>query len=205
MFCLKCGEVIPDNVDVCPKCGEHIKGKGDFGQAVVYASPKESEAEKTIVKSNGLGGKYLIWSVLAIVSFIILTQKYLSVSIKAFYSSSDTTYTGYGLLDCMKGSVGLSAKMIVALIIINIAVIITGILGMKEIVKKAVIKALMIIESVGSLIVTIIPYFNIKEVLKEFDSSLSTTGIGMGCYLSIILSIVMIIIYFAVYSRELSE
>lgn len=205
MFCLKCGEVIPNNVDVCPKCGASVKENNGSDQAVVYASPKEPEQDISVVQTNVLGKKYLIWSALAVISFIILTQKYFSVSIKIFYSSSDATYTGYGLIECIHGSVGLSAKMIIALIIIDVAVIITGILGMKEAIKKSIIKGIMIIESIGSLVVTIITYFNIKEVLKEFDSSLSTTDIGMGCYLSIILSVVMIIMYFAVYSKELSE
>lgn len=42
MFCMKCGEAIPDNSMVCPLCG------ADFDeceqQAVVYASQKETEA-----------------------------------------------------------------------------------------------------------------------------------------------------------------
>lgn len=203
MFCLKCGEVIPDNSEVCPKCGCTIQNDNSE-IAVVYASQKELEIEEQ-TKSKELGKKYLIWCALAVVSFVILTQKYFYVSISSWFSSSDTSYTGYSLLECLKGSVRLSAQMIVVLIIINIAVIITGLLGIKEIVKKVVIKRLMIVESISSLIVTIIPYFNIREVLKEFDSSLTTTGIGMGCYLSIILSVVMIIIYFMVFSKELSE
>lgn len=203
MFCLKCGEVIPDNSEVCPKCGCAIQND-NLEIAVVYASQKEPEIEEQN-KSTGLGKKYLIWCALAVVSFVILTQEYFYVRISSWISSSDASFTGYRLLECLQGSVRLSAQMVVVLIIINIAVIITGLFGVKQIVKRVVIKRLMIVESVSSLIVTIIPYFNIREELKEFDTSLTKTGIGMGCYLSIILSVVMIIIYFALFSKELPE
>lgn len=53
MFCLECGEAIPDESTVCPKCGATI-GKVVDGsteeQAIVYALQKEEEstqAEKT--------------------------------------------------------------------------------------------------------------------------------------------------------------
>ncbi len=42
MFCMKCGEAIPDNSKVCPLCGADL---GEHAQqAVVYASQKEIES-----------------------------------------------------------------------------------------------------------------------------------------------------------------
>lgn len=41
MFCMKCGEVIPDNSKVCPLCGADLEGHDQ--QAVVYASQREIE------------------------------------------------------------------------------------------------------------------------------------------------------------------
>lgn len=55
------------------------------------------------------------------------------------------------------------------------------------------------------MIVTIIPYFNIKSLLEEFDSKYSTTNIGAGCYLNIVLATITIIIYFAVMNKYLSD
>ena len=41
MFCMKCGEAIPDNSKICPLCGADLEGHEQ--QAVVYASQKEME------------------------------------------------------------------------------------------------------------------------------------------------------------------
>lgn len=49
MFCLKCGEAIPDESVTCPKCGELIKKEFDSlnnGQTVVYASQNIENAEE---------------------------------------------------------------------------------------------------------------------------------------------------------------
>lgn len=40
MFCLKCGEAIPDGSEKCPLCGADLKSENSE-QAVVYASQKE--------------------------------------------------------------------------------------------------------------------------------------------------------------------
>lgn len=42
MFCLKCGEAIPDGSSVCPNCGANLSEE-DKEQTIVYASQKESE------------------------------------------------------------------------------------------------------------------------------------------------------------------
>lgn len=42
MFCLKCGEAIPDGSSVCPHCGANLVEE-EKEQAIVYASQKESE------------------------------------------------------------------------------------------------------------------------------------------------------------------
>lgn len=56
MFCMKCGEAIPDNSKVCPLCGADLEEHDQ--QAVVYASQKEIEStsmkepnEKTLSKN----------------------------------------------------------------------------------------------------------------------------------------------------------
>ena len=204
MFCLKCGEVIPDGNSVCPKCGATIGESND--QAVVYASQKEVNETHIPATENVQDKNFYIWCAFALVSFVFLALNYLSVSVRLYYSgSSDTIYSGYGLLKCLKGTVSVSGYMVILLIIVNLAVFLTGILGAQGNVKKSVIKVWMMIESVAYLIVTIVPYFNMKKVLELFDSDLSTTSIGVGCYLNIVLAVVAVIYYFAGFHKKLSE
>lgn len=50
MFCLECGEAIPNESTVCPKCGATIVKAVDGSteeQAIVYASQKEEEPTQT--------------------------------------------------------------------------------------------------------------------------------------------------------------
>lgn len=210
MFCLKCGEAIPDDSKVCPKCGVVIGENVDNDEpAVVYASQKTINEEinpTPIAKTLEDRKIFFLWSAIAVVSLILMKLDYFTVSISGlYYGSSDSNYTGYGLLECLQGSVRVSAIMSVGLIITNIAVIITGMIAYKGIVKNYVLKGLMLIESIAYLIVTVVPYFDISNVLKEFDSSLSSTAIGAGCYLNIAIGVLTIILYFATFSKKLEE
>jgi hypothetical protein len=74
-----------------------------------------------------------------------------------------------------------------------------------NIIKNSILNKIMLLQSICYLIVTIIPYFNIKSLLEEFDSKYSTTNIGAGCYLNIVLATITIIIYFAVMNKYLSD
>lgn len=48
MFCLKCGEAIPDNSRICPKCGAELTtNESDTDQAVVYASQNAEMSDVT--------------------------------------------------------------------------------------------------------------------------------------------------------------
>lgn len=206
MFCLKCGEAIPDGSEVCPNCGANLK-EVDNEQTVVYASQKETQ-ENVILPVEAVPKKsFYIWCSFAVASLIFLALNYFKVSISLYFAgSSDTNYSGYRLLECLKGSVGASGYMVILLIITNIAVFITGIIGAKgNVLKASALKGIMIIESIAYLIATIVPYFNIKSVLAEFDSDLSTTSIGIGCYLNIILAIIAVIYYFTSINKQLKD
>lgn len=48
MFCLKCGEAIPDNSEHCPKCNTSLLESQANEQAVVYASQKAVVRDKFI-------------------------------------------------------------------------------------------------------------------------------------------------------------
>lgn len=206
MFCLKCSEAIPDGSEICPKCGANLKKKEDE-QAVIYASQKE--LEETVASSVKTTSKksFYVWCAFAVASLIFLALNYFKVSIDLYFAgTSDSSYSGYGLIECLEGSVGMSGYMVILLIITNIAVLITGIIGAKgNVLKTSVLKGIMIVESISYLIATIVPYFNIKGVLAEFDSDLSTTSIGVGCYLNIILAVIVVIYYFSNINGQLKD
>lgn len=206
MFCLKCSEAIPDGSEICPKCGANLKEKDDE-QAVIYASQKEIEETIATPVDTTSKKRFYMWCAFAVASLIFLALNYFKVSIDLYFAgTSDTSYSGYGLIECLEGSVGTSGYMVILLIITNIAVFITGIIGAKgNVLKASVLKGIMIVESISYLIVTIVPYFNIKSVLAEFDSDLSTTNIGIGCYLNIILAVIAVIYYFASINKPLKD
>ncbi|MBP7320039.1 MAG: hypothetical protein KA953_03160 [Lachnospiraceae bacterium] len=211
MFCLKCCEAIPDDSITCPNCGADIKvnvgeARGEE-QAVVYASQKEEVINTNVNEENIPKKNFYIWSIFAIAGLILLSLNYFKISVSLYFSgSSDSSYTGYGLLKCLQGTVGTSGYMVILMIISNVAILITGFLGAKgNIIKNNAIKIIMIIESILYLIASIVPYFNIKQQLAEFDSDLSTTSIGAGCYLNIALAIVMMIFYWVNLHKQLSR
>ena len=70
MFCMKCGEVIPDGSSVCPKCGADLIEKVE-GQAIVYASQKETEttAESKSIKKIP---KTVLIGIVAIICVIVI-------------------------------------------------------------------------------------------------------------------------------------
>jgi len=73
MFCLKCGEAIPDNSEVCPKCGAELSSSDD--PAVVYASQKDSVQETTIQNTKKQVPKWAIYTgsiVLACIAILLV-------------------------------------------------------------------------------------------------------------------------------------
>lgn len=208
MFCLKCGEAIPDGSDKCPLCGADLKSESSE-QAIVYASQKELPAPSIVETSeNDLRKPFIGVIISAVCSFIFLSMNYMSVSIKLTYygSSIDRNYTGYYLTKCLGGTARLSGLMVILLIIVNIVTIITAIIGIKgSLMKKDNLKKVILTEDILYVIATVGPLFHIMNLLKEFDSSLSTTGIGIGCYLNITAALFMIIMYFLAFSKKLHD
>jgi hypothetical protein len=204
MFCLRCGEVIPDGSVVCPKCGELLSEESKSGKTAVYASKK--------IKGNAVSKqKFCIWSMIAVVSFFFLKLNYFKVNIKTVILGSsyaiNRDISGYDLLGYLEGSVSISGYMIILLIITNIVAFVTGIIGVKgNVIKAKALKVLMLIETIAYLIATIVPYFNIKKELSVFDSSLiTTTSIGAGCYLNLALAIVAAIYFMFGFCNQLKD
>ena len=72
MFCLKCGEAIPDESKCCPKCGADLTETANDEQFVVYASQNTempNEPATTNVARKGLSKKLI--AVLAAVVCVI--------------------------------------------------------------------------------------------------------------------------------------
>lgn len=70
MFCLKCGEAIPDGSSVCPHCGANLVEEKE--QAIVYASQKESEAVGEQSKIRKKVPKGILVGIVAIVCVIAI-------------------------------------------------------------------------------------------------------------------------------------
>ena len=72
MFCMKCGQAIPDNSKICPLCGADLER--DDQQAAVYASQKEIESISSDNPNKKKMSKnmVLILSGVAVLSVIIM-------------------------------------------------------------------------------------------------------------------------------------
>lgn len=159
------------------------------------------------ITDNVFKNKFYIWCIFAVMSFAFLGMNYIQVSVSLYFGGlSDTRYSGYGLLKCLEGSVSISGYMVILLLITNVAVLITGAVGiMGNIAKANIIRIIMMVESIIYLFVTIAPYLNIKKVLKEFDPNLSKARIGVGCYLNIALAVIVAIYFFVNMCKQLKD
>jgi hypothetical protein len=205
MFCLKCGEAIPDGSEKCPLCGAELKSEKQRTGCGLCLS-KEPPVSSVVNEAENNLKIVVYWSYdCSVCSFIFLSMNYMSVSIKLlYYGSSDTNYTGYYLTKCLGGTARLSGLMVILLIIVNIATIITAIIGIKgSMMNKDNLRKIILIEDILYIISTVVPLFHMMNLLKEFDSSLSSTGIGIGCYLNIAVAVFMIIMYFLIFSKKL--
>ena len=71
MFCMKCGEALPDDSKICPLCGADLGA--DSQQAVVYASQKETEnIENDTPKKKLSKGTLCILGGVAILAAIVM-------------------------------------------------------------------------------------------------------------------------------------
>lgn len=70
MFCLKCGEAIPDDSEICPKCGNSPTEEADQAveqeEAVVYAVPEGAVVSVPSKEKKSPPKK--LWAILAVVA-----------------------------------------------------------------------------------------------------------------------------------------
>lgn len=208
MFCVKCGKEIPNGNDTCMNCGHKVGEPISVENAVfetedgettfcVSANPPKSTSTAEIANNRS---KLLLWSGAGLLSLIIMFMNYASVSVKLTYTSSDSAFSGYGLIECMDGTLGTAARMMVLLIIVNIAMIITGIVRYKTDQYNKYMTPIMFVESILSVLASFISFININTEMSEFDSSLSSAYVGVGAYLNLILSIAIVIL--AIYIKK---
>lgn len=202
MFCVKCGKEIPNGNETCANCGhkvgEPIKNESTIfetedGETTFCVSANPPKSVPTPESSNSRS-KLLLWSGAGLLSLFIMFMNYASVSVKLTYTSSDSAFSGYGLIECMEGTLGTAARMMVLLIIVNIAIIITGAIRYKTDTYNKYITPIMFVESILSVLASFIAFVNINTEMSEFDSYLSSAYVGVGAYLNLILSIATVIL-----------
>ncbi len=214
MFCSKCGKELSNNSEKCAYCGADLtpyikKEKGQFaseeGEFTVYvsANPIQKNQPQNISStvSTKKSIKPLLWSAVGLISLIVMSFNYAVVSIQLTYTTSDSSLSGFDLLDCMDGSLKTAALMMILLIIANVAIIATGIvLYSLPKYKKYALNAI-IPQSVLSSVASFVALINIHEEMDAVNTLLINAYVGVGAYLNLILCIASII--FAVYLKKM--
>lgn len=96
MFCLKCGEVVPEDASFCPVCGTKIGEKEDEKKAIVYV--EKMNADNSVYKNKGrVAPKVLknenwfrgITVVMCIIAIILIIFGYKSVTNSSYEYAVD--------------------------------------------------------------------------------------------------------------------
>lgn len=77
MFCIKCGEAIPDDSKVCPLCGVDLEIHDT--QTVVYASQKDFEAHKNDTPNKKKYSKIIMCIVGGIAILVVIVMAILGI------------------------------------------------------------------------------------------------------------------------------
>lgn len=99
MFCLKCGEVLPDDASFCPYCGTKIGENDDANKAIVYVEKKNedtptyenknsvtSKVSKILNNENWIRG---IATVMCIIAVILIVFGYKSITNSSYEYAVD--------------------------------------------------------------------------------------------------------------------
>ena len=215
MYCVNCGKEIPNDSKFCTACGHKVDDtpkanetpfeNADNEVTVCVSANPTQQTNATSQKSEFINSKNigLWWGAMGALSLLFMFFNYASISIYLSYSTSDSAYSGYGLIDCMNGTLGTAARMMVLLIITNLSIIATGIVYFKTTKYNKIIAPAIFVESILSIIASFIAINNIGSELSEFNSSLSDAVIGPGAYLNLILSFALLIFAFYIKKKHL--
>lgn len=202
MLCMKCGAAIPDGSEVCPLCGADLTPSGN--DRVDDNTLQNDSAEfstirpvKRIVIIPLIG---MIAGAISSLMFMSLDYMKIGVSIDFFHTTvSIVNYTGYDLAKGVAGQAKLLGIMIILLIVVNIAAIVTAIIGITgRHLRKNKLKWVILGEDIIYLISTVVSFLCISNILKGFDIDISANSIGIGCYLNIAAAVFMFIMYVCV-------
>ncbi len=200
MFCAKCGKEVEKGNQFCPSCGCKVvtaDEKNDLSALEVENTVPQTEAsieeQQTVIQNNKHSKKALLWSVVGVLSLLIMKLPYASVYLY-FSGASDSAYTGYGVIACVNGTLGLAARMMILLIFVNIAIIFTGIAKYRDVTNKSRINRAIFIESILSAVASVSAFANIYSELSKFYTGLSASSVGTGVYLNLILSLLTIVL-----------
>lgn len=207
MFCVKCGKEIQDNSGFCPHCGASVtqlnENSTPFGTdnaaddvvICVSANPQEEKPKTNDNINSKSRGKSLelLWSGLGILSFIIMCFNYATINIHLSYTTSESDFMGFRLLDCMDGTLGTAARMMVLLIVTNISFIVTGLIILRTTKFDRILNKVVYIEASLSILASLVAIINISTEMSGFNASLTDAYVGVGAYLNLILSFSTII------------
>ena len=168
------------------------------------------EAFRPVVQSQGnniLEYSYIGVIAAALCSFGFLALNYVRIGMISDGVSRSYNLKGYTLLTCLDGTLWLSGVMVILLMIVSAAAIVTAMIGLTgRSVKKSVLKTIILVEDIIYLVVTIVPQIHIRHALKELTGYYNVdVGVGIGCYLNLAVAVIMIVMYFSVFSKNLDD
>lgn len=199
MFCTKCGKEVEAENQFCPNCGckvVNVETKLDLSESeeentVLQSAVAEEKQQAAIPYKRSK--KALLWSAVGVLSLFIMKLPYASVYLY-FSGASDSAYTGYGVIACIDGTLGLAARMMILLIFVNIAIILTGFVKYRDVTNKRRINRAIFVESILSAVASVSAFVNIYSELSKFYTGLSAPSVGTGVYLNLILSLLTIVL-----------
>lgn len=208
MFCVRCGKKISDESKYCEYCGHKIEYLTTSQESGSHSEIKDITEKRSVILSNSANQtsntkhnlKVLLWSMVGVFSLIIMSMNYVSISVRLTYTTSDSSYSGFGLLKCIDGTLGIAARMMIVLIVTNIIIVITGIALTTKSKLKIYASRSIIVESIILTIASLIALLNIFIELNEFNPSLTNATVGAGAYINLILSISTLI--FSIYINK---
>lgn len=128
--------------------------------------------------------RYILWSCMGVISLMIMKLNYCFVDL---IGGVEANYSGYKLILCYNGTLGTSARMMLLLIVVNIAIIITG---LKKYSNKDKARRVMFVEAALSTVASLVTFINVSSELQKFSNTrLVLSSIGTGAYVNLVLSI----------------
>lgn len=180
MYCNKCGAQMDDKGLFCTSCGNKVRRTQDSNYVYEFKSP-------IVCK---LTNRIFLWLLPAIFSFIAMALNYIQIN---NYDSIDKL-NGYSLILGNKLDADTTSVMLVVLIVNNVMVIGTGLLG--KFMNSVLAGFLMIVEALTYCITAWFTYFNLTYEIAGTVQDKIRYDTGIGCYLNITVAVATLILFF---------